>query len=81
MKSRRRLALRVRAGARLPTDRKPLKYAMTGVSQHVSEEHPIPLRKFDFRHNSRVKLGDDTERARRAIVGAEGKRVSYRRTP
>ncbi|MGH9350588.1 MAG: IS1595 family transposase, partial [Terriglobia bacterium] len=50
--------------------------------QHVSEEHLHRyLAEFDFRHNNRVKLGiGDAERTRRAIVGAEGKRLTYRRT-
>ena len=36
---------------------------------------------FDFRYSNRIKLGvDDTERTRRAIKGAGGKRLTYRRT-
>ncbi|MGC2523093.1 MAG: IS1595 family transposase [Stellaceae bacterium] len=59
-----------------------LKRGIYGTYQHVSEEHLHRyLAEFDFRHNNRVKLGiGDTERARRAIVGAEGKRLTYRRT-
>ena len=59
-----------------------LKRGIYGTYQHVSEEHLHRyLAEFDFRHNSRVKLGvGDTERARRTIVGAEGKRLTYRRT-
>jgi transposase-like protein len=59
-----------------------LKRGIYGIYQHVSEEHLHRyLAEFDFRHNNRVKLGiGDTERARRTIVGAEGKRLTYRRT-
>jgi transposase-like protein len=59
-----------------------LKRGIYGTYQHVSEEHLRRyLAEFDFRHNNRAKLGiDDTERARLAIVGAEGKRLTYRRT-
>ncbi|HUC72349.1 MAG TPA: IS1595 family transposase [Stellaceae bacterium] len=59
-----------------------LKRGVYGTYQHVSEEHLHRyLAEFDFRHNNRVKLGiGDTERARLAIVGAEGKRLTYRRT-
>jgi hypothetical protein len=38
------------------------------------------LAEFDFRYSNRIKLGvDDTERTFRAIKGAEGKRLTYRR--
>ena len=59
-----------------------LKRGIYGVYQHVSEEHLHRyLAEFDFRYSNRVKLGvDDTERARRAIQGAGGKRLTYRRT-
>ena len=52
-----------------------------GVYQHCDERHLHRyLCEFDFRYSNRVKLGvDDTERTRRAIVGAEGKRLTYRR--
>ena len=58
------------------------KRGMTGVYQHCDERHLHRyLSEFDFRYSNRVKLGvDDTERARLAIVGAEGKRLTYRRT-
>jgi transposase-like protein len=58
-----------------------LKRGIYGTYQHVSEEHLHRyLAEFDFRHNNRVKLGiGDAERTRRAIVGAEGKRLTYRR--
>jgi hypothetical protein len=55
---------------------------MVGTYQHCSERHLHRyLTEFDFRYSNRVRLGiDDTERARRAIAGAEGKRLTYRRT-
>jgi hypothetical protein len=58
------------------------KRGMTGVYQHCSEAHLHRyLAEFDFRYSNRVKLGvDDTERTRRAIKGAGGKRLTYRRT-
>ena len=35
----------------------------------------------DFRYNTRAKLGvNDTERAARAVVGAQGKRLTYQST-
>jgi hypothetical protein len=54
---------------------------MKGVYQHCSEKHLHRyLAEFDFRYSNRVKLGvDDTERTTRAIKGAEGKRLTYRR--
>jgi transposase-like protein len=58
------------------------KRGMKGVYQHCSEKHLHRyLAEFDFRYSNRVKLGiDDTERTVRAIRGAEGKRLTYRRT-
>ena len=58
------------------------KRGMKGVYQHCSEKHLHRyLAEFDFRYSNRVKLGvDDTERTLRAIHGAEGKRLTYRRT-
>ena len=57
------------------------KRGMRGVYQHCSEKHLHRyLAEFDFRYSNRVKLGvDDTERTIRAIKGAEGKRLTYRR--
>ncbi|MGE3782646.1 MAG: IS1595 family transposase [Alphaproteobacteria bacterium] len=56
------------------------KRGIYGVYHHVSEGHLHRyLAEFDFRYNNRAKLGvDDTERARRAIAGAAGKRLTYR---
>jgi hypothetical protein len=54
---------------------------MIGTYQHCGEQHLQKyLNEFDFRYSNRAKLGvDDTERTARAIKGAEGKRLTYRR--
>jgi transposase-like protein len=56
------------------------KRGMKGIYQHCSEEHLARyLHEFAFRHSNRAALGiDDSERATRAIQGAEGKRLLYR---
>ena len=56
------------------------KRGMIGVYQHCGEYHlQAYLNEFDFRYSNRIGLGvDDTERARRAVKGAEGKRLTYR---
>jgi hypothetical protein len=58
------------------------KRGMKGVYQHCAEKHLHRyLAEFDFRYSNRIRLGvDDVERTRRAIVGAGGKRLIYRRT-
>ena len=50
-----------------------------GVYQHCSEKRLRRyLAEFDFRYSNRVALGiDDKERARRAVAGATGKRLTY----
>ena len=50
------------------------------VYHHLAEKHlQRYLDEFDFRYGSRVALGEnDSERATRAIKGAEGKRLTYR---
>jgi transposase-like protein len=55
------------------------KRGMKGVYQHCSEKHLHRyLAEFDFRYSNRIKLGvNDTERARRAVSGAAGKRLTY----
>ena len=55
------------------------KRGMKGIYQHCGEQHLHRyLAEFDFRHSNRVRLGvDDTERAKRAIRGAKGKRLMY----
>jgi transposase-like protein len=56
------------------------KRGMKGIYQHCAEKHLNRyLSEFDFRYSNRIKLGvDDVERTRRAIKGAEGKRLTYR---
>lgn len=56
-----------------------LKRGINGVYHHVSPAHlPRYLAEFDFRYNNRVGNGvDDAERTRRALMGAEGKRLRY----
>jgi transposase-like protein len=58
------------------------KRGVFGCYFHVSEAHLHRYAaEFDFRHNNRVALGvDDLERADRALVGAKGKRLTYRTT-
>jgi hypothetical protein len=54
-----------------------LKRGITGVYHHVDHHHPHRYSsEFDFRYNA----GDvsDTERARLALKGADGKRLMYR---
>jgi transposase-like protein len=56
------------------------KRGMVGVYHHCGEDHlQAYLHEFDFRYSNRSGLGiDDTERAHRAIRGAQGKRLTYR---
>jgi hypothetical protein len=58
------------------------KRGMIGVYQHCTERHLHRyLAEFDFRHNTRAKLGvDDAARTERAVQGAVGKRLTYRTT-
>lgn len=55
------------------------KRGMRGTYQHCGPQHlQRYLDEFDFRYSNRVALGvDDTQRAQRAIKGAEGKRLTY----
>jgi hypothetical protein len=55
------------------------KRGMKGVYQHCNEKHLHRyLAEFDFRYSNREKLGvNDTARARRAVAGAAGKRLTY----
>jgi transposase-like protein len=57
-----------------------LKRGITGTYHSVSEAHLHRyLAEFDFRYNNRTGLGvEDTERAAKALKGAEGKRLMYR---
>jgi transposase-like protein len=58
------------------------KRGMRGTYQHCKEKHLHRyLAEFDFRYNNRSRLGvEDKERATKAIVGAKGKRLTYRAT-
>jgi transposase-like protein len=58
------------------------KRGLIGVYQRVDEKHlGRYLAEFDFRFNTRAKLGiDDQSRADRALVGAKGKRLTYQTT-
>jgi transposase-like protein len=59
-----------------------LKRGITGTYHHVSEQHlKRYLAEFDFRYNERAALGtDDVSRTTKALAGAKGKRLTYRRT-
>lgn len=56
------------------------KRGMIGIYQHCGENHLHRYTaEFDFRYNSRVRLGiNDVQRADLALVGAKGKRLTYR---
>jgi transposase-like protein len=56
------------------------KRGMRGTYQHCKEKHLHRyLSEFDFRHNHRSALGvEDKERAKKIVVGAKGKRLTYR---
>jgi len=56
------------------------KRGMRGIYQHCDERHLHRyLAEFDFRYSNRIALGvDDDARTERAIVGATGKRLTYR---
>jgi transposase-like protein len=58
-----------------------LKRGITRTYHHVSARHlKRYLGEFDFRHNERAALGvDDAERARKAVIGIAGKRLTYQR--
>ena len=59
-----------------------VKRGMRGVYQHCSEKHLARyLHEFAFRYSNRSALGiEDAERTTMAIRGADGKRLTYRRT-
>jgi transposase-like protein len=59
-----------------------LKRGVYGVFHHVSEAHLHRyLSEFDFRYSNREKVGvDDSRRATLALMGAKGKRLTYRTT-
>jgi hypothetical protein len=54
---------------------------MLGTYQHCGKDHLHRyLAEFDFRYNNRSALGvDDVQRTMNAMVGIEGKRLTYRR--
>ncbi|HUC61793.1 MAG TPA: IS1595 family transposase [Alphaproteobacteria bacterium] len=58
------------------------KRGLVGVYQHMDARHlDRYLAEFDFRQNTRAKLGiDDTQRAEIALMGAKGKRLTYQTT-
>jgi len=58
------------------------KRGMRGVYQHCGEQHlQRYLNEFDFRFSNRASLEvDDVERARRALIGIVGKRLTYETT-
>lgn len=57
------------------------KRGMKGVYQHCGKQHLHRyLAEFDFRYNYRSALGvEDQPRAKRALIGISGKRLTYRR--
>ncbi len=58
-----------------------LKRGITGTYHHVSQQHlKRYLAEFDFRYNERAKLDvNDADRAKRAVRGVVGKRVTYKK--
>lgn len=58
------------------------KRGMIGTYQHVESQHLHRyVAEFDFRQNTRAKLGvDDVSRAEIALEGFKGKRLTYRTT-
>ena len=58
------------------------KRGLIGVYQHVDNKHlDRYLTEFDFRQNTRAKLGiDDAARADTALQGFKGKRLTYETT-
>jgi ISXO2-like transposase domain len=59
-----------------------LKRGINGVYHHVSQQHlKRYLAEFDYRYNERTALGvNDAERARKAVTGIVGKRLTYQDT-
>jgi hypothetical protein len=58
------------------------KRGLIGVYQHVESQHfDRYLAEFDFRQNTRARLGiDDVQRTAIAVQGAKGKRLTYEAT-
>ncbi len=59
-----------------------LKRGINGVYHHVSQQHlKRYLAEFDYRYNERTALGvNDADRARKAVAGIVGKRLTYQDT-
>jgi hypothetical protein len=57
-----------------------LKRGINGVYHHVGRGHVHRYcSEFAFRYNNRIKLGvDDGQRAAKLVLGAEGKRLTYK---
>jgi hypothetical protein len=60
-----------------------LKRGVTGTYHHVSPQHlKRYLAEFDFRYNERLALNvTDKDRAKKAVAGVVGKRMTYQRSP
>jgi hypothetical protein len=60
-----------------------LKRGVTGTYHHVSPQHlKRYLAEFDFRYNERLALNvTDKDRAKKAVTGVVGKRMTYQRSP
>ena len=58
-----------------------LKRGLIGTYHHVGSQHLARyMSEFDFRYNNRTALGvSDSERTDKALMGIEGKRLTYRR--
>jgi transposase-like protein len=58
------------------------KRGLMGTYHHISQAHlKRYLGEFDFRYNERSALGvEDAERARKAVAGVVGKRLTYRQS-
>lgn len=58
-----------------------LKRGLIGTFHHVGSQHlQRYVNEFDFKYNTRVALGySDTDRAKEALKGIAGKRLTYRR--
>jgi hypothetical protein len=56
------------------------KRGFNGIYQHCAEKHLHGyLSEYNFRYNNRTAMGiDDLTRTMRAVMGAEGKRLTYR---
>src|SRR5437764_1233822 len=73
------MAHRIRYAMTQPPFQTRLKRGVEAVYHHVSEAHlPRYLAEFDFRYNTRTKVGyTDGQRTRLALSMVEGKRLRY----